>query len=214
MIDRSKLLTSVRNTAMAQGKSATAAYEAIKAAIVDWSDATPVKEVADAYKIGRLMDSLGYTAKQGESLLLAPPKATDSDQKRWLAYRAAVSSWSSARLHAGAPVTNKSGVSGEPIKRKTRGKLEGGTPEAPKLPDNLQPAIVKATTQADMQTYALLMASNISKFQKLNAALCEGEVGDWLRNAPAYIRKAVKADQGKVTTGEPAAPKHVVALAA
>jgi hypothetical protein len=207
-------LNNVFVAAKAQGKSTQVVVSAIKACINgNWDDAINVANVANAYKAGRLCASLELKDEKAALAILALKPFKDDkpngDNMRTLgqhmACRAAISAWSNIRLLAGF-VSAQTGQKRKP-KVSTANK-----PDATTLPDNLEPAIVRALSVADVHAYALRMAGNIARYQKLNAALCEGTVGDLLRNIPVSLRKAIKADQGKVTTGEPVTPK--VALAA
>lgn len=193
-------LNAVFVASKAQGKSTATVVNAVKTAIAnDWNNAKLVQDVANAYKTGRVVASLALKSENAALAILAlkPHKDGASDGHRTfgqhMACRAAISAWSTIKLLAGAP-NGRTGAKRAPRQQNAADKASDGS----KLPDNLLPAITRATSHADVLAYALRMASNISKYVNLNAAMVSGDVGDVLRAFPASVKKAVKA-------GKPAA---------
>lgn len=200
------LITNVFNAARNEGKQQTVSVDAIKAAIVSWSDAVNVTNVANAYKAGRLCATLGLKdqAAAVKVFALKPHKDGGNDTVRTLAQhqacRAAISAWSNIRMRAGAPNARDAG--------KTRtARATTTTTEPPKVaPVGFEPAITKATSVQDVHAYALRMAQNVLKY--VNAAgpvFVVGATGDTLRAFISDVRKAVKADQAERNAKTPIA---------
>lgn len=186
-------LNAVFAAAKTQGKATTIVVDAIKACgLGDWKDAKAVGAVADSYKAGRVVASLGLKSEAAALAIMAlkPHKDGASDGHRTLgqhmAVRAAISAWSTIRLLAGAP----SAQTGD--KRAARATKANEPKEATPLAAALVPAITRAKSAADVNAYALRIAQNVAKYINLNAALVTGDVGDILRAFPVGVSKAVK----------------------
>lgn len=190
------LLNTVFASAKNEGKHSQASVDAIKACKLDWTNAKDVEAVATSYKAGRIVNTLNLKSEVAALAILALKPHNDGagDGHRTFvqhqAVRAAISTWSSKRMLAGAPNARTN------AKRAPRASTANAEPASP-LADTLLPAIVKAKSAADVHAYALRVASNVTKYINANAKFVTGDCGDVLRRFPQAIKSALEAGEVK-----------------
>ena len=186
----------VFTAAINEGKSVTEVVSAIVAAIKGkWDDVDLVDSIAGAYKAARLVVSLKLETESSALAILAlkPHKDGDDDGRRTLgqqlATRAAISAWSNVRNRAGAPSAQTG------AKRKPRATTSESSDEESELPDNLLPAITRATSEQDVHAYALRVAQNMTRYMNHNAKLVHGDIGEAMRGFIASVSQVAIEDK-------------------